>query len=244
MADIARAMGVGVGTPHLYVESKEALSHPLVARMLLDPGPAPPSLPVKSPPAGATITLLQKSLTLEGHASRLSATLARSGIIADFDDLEEVIGELYDSAHHRHVGINLIERSAIDWPEMEDAFFRGFRPRLLQAVEAYLKRGIACGALRSPPDTTVAARYIIEAVVWFAIHRHGDPLKTTALLLARNLFLIAAFWTLPYWLGLDGLFWAIPATDVVVAAVSAALPARGLRTTWAVLARGPDAANT
>ncbi|MFD7165244.1 hypothetical protein [Streptomyces violascens] len=40
---------------------------------------------------------------------------------------------------------------------------------------AYLAARIAAGLLRPVPDVPVAARFIVETVAWFAMHRHGDP---------------------------------------------------------------------
>jgi len=139
------------------------------------PVAALPELPVKTPPPGATIQLLRQAMVLEAYAPHLSAALAKPDAAADFDDIEKVIGELYDSAYDYRVGINLIERSAIDWPDMARIFYEGFRPQLLEALESYLKRGIVLGALQPTADLAVAARFIVETIAWFAIHRHGDP---------------------------------------------------------------------
>ena len=175
MSEIAREMRVAPGTIYLYVESKEALFHLLVMRTAVDPAAELPELPVRTPPAGTTIEMLKRAMTLTAYAPRLAAALQRPKGPAAFVDLEAIIGELYDSAYQRRIGIDLIERSAIDWPEMAEVFYEGLRVPLVKALAAYLERGIAAGELRPVSSIRVAARYIVETVAWFAIHRHGDP---------------------------------------------------------------------
>jgi hypothetical protein len=34
---------------------------------------------------------------------------------------------------------------------------------------------IEAGVLRAVPDVPVAARFVVETVAWFAMHRHDDP---------------------------------------------------------------------
>ncbi|MHB0884502.1 MAG: TetR/AcrR family transcriptional regulator [Bacillota bacterium] len=175
MADIAREMGVAPGTVYLYVESKEALFHLLAMRTLVNPPAALPELPVPTPPPGATIAMLRQAMSLEEYMPRLAAVLAGRPSAQKIDDLEVVIGELYDKAYAHRVGINLIENSAIDWPDMADVFFGGLRRQLIAALMQYIELGIAAGEIRAVPDVDVAARFVLETVAWFAIHRHGDP---------------------------------------------------------------------
>jgi putative MATE family efflux protein len=61
----------------------------------------------------------------------------------------------------------------------------------------------------------------------------GRPAETVVLLLGRNLLLIAGMIILPRWLALDGVLWAGSASEVLTAAVSVPLLARGLRWTRA-----------
>jgi AcrR family transcriptional regulator len=174
MADIAREMGVAPGTIYLYVESKEALFHLLAMRAVIDPEAALPEIPVKTPPAGATIEMLKKALSVEAYAPRLAAAARRPGPAANSEEFKAAIRELYDSAYSHRDGINLLERSSIDWPDMAAVFYQGLRSRLVTALMAYLEKGIHAGVFRPLPHVDVAARFIVETVAWFAIHRHGD----------------------------------------------------------------------
>jgi AcrR family transcriptional regulator len=175
MSDIAKEMGVAPGTIYLYVESKEALFHLLALHTAINPGAKLPEPPIRTPPPGTTMQMLRKAMTLEGYAPRLASALRTSEAAGAFANVEALITELYDSAYERRTGINLIEKSAIDWPELADVFYEGLRAPLVKALSAWLERGIAAGAFRPVPDLRVAARFIVETIAWFAIHRHGDP---------------------------------------------------------------------
>jgi AcrR family transcriptional regulator len=174
MADIAREMGVAPGTIYLYVESKEALFHLLATRAVIDPEAELPEIPVKTPPAGATIEMLKEALSVEAYAPRLAAASRGPGP-ANSEEFEAAIRELYDSAYSRRDGINLLERSSIDWPDMAAVFYQGLRSRLVTALMSYLEKGIHAGVFRPLLHVDVAARFIVETVAWFAVHRHGDP---------------------------------------------------------------------
>jgi hypothetical protein len=46
---------------------------------------------------------------------------------------------------------------------------------MLEQIAGYLRRRIESGELRPVPDAPTAARFIVETIAWFAMHRHGDP---------------------------------------------------------------------
>jgi MATE family, multidrug efflux pump len=58
----------------------------------------------------------------------------------------------------------------------------------------------------------------------------GRPAETMVLLLGRNVLLIAGMIILPRWLALDGVLWAGSASEILTAAVSVPILARGLAT--------------
>jgi hypothetical protein len=51
---------------------------------------------------------------------------------------------------------------------------RRARGALVQLTQ-YLERGIRAGRLRPVPNPVVAARLMIETLVFWAVHRHWDP---------------------------------------------------------------------
>jgi len=176
MADVANALGVAKGTLYLYVESKDALFD-LVARYADTERPFqnPPALPVPTPKPGATLEYVRQRLVENRSFPALSAALARQRVTDVRSEIEAIVVEVYDAmARNRH-GLRLLDRSAPDMPELAALWFEGARGGLIAALEQYLQDRIRRGKLRSVPDTAVAARLIIETVVFWAVHRHWDP---------------------------------------------------------------------
>src|SRR6185503_6623676 len=75
MDDVAEALGVAKGTVYLYVESKEALFD-LVCRSADRSFERPIELPVKTPPAGATIQYIVDRLAAGQTMPALAAALS------------------------------------------------------------------------------------------------------------------------------------------------------------------------
>jgi hypothetical protein len=89
-------------------------------------------------------------------------------------ELEAIVSELYDTLAANRRGIKLLDRSARDYPELAALWFEGGRGGLIALLTQYLDERIR-RTFRSVPDTTVAARLIIETVTFWAVHRHSDP---------------------------------------------------------------------
>jgi AefR-like transcriptional repressor, C-terminal domain len=62
-----------------------------------------------------------------------------------------------------------------DLPELAQRFFVQRRRTNLAQIGDYLQEQISAGRLRPVPDVPAAARFIVETIAWFAMHRHGDP---------------------------------------------------------------------
>lgn len=174
MADVAREMGVSAGTVYNYVESKEALFHLLVERGFAVEATAPPAFPVPTPPPGATLELLRRRLIDELRVPAIDAALARRRVVDVRAELEEVVRELYQVVASNRDGIVLLERSAVEWPELAALFYQGMRREYLGRIEQYLRARVAGGHLRRIPDVKAAARLVNETIAWMAMHRHGD----------------------------------------------------------------------
>ena len=172
MADVARAAGVSPGLLYSYAESKEALFHLVLQRELgVDVGSLP--LPVPTPDPAATRKLVGQALREVGTIPTLEAATddPPSGIRSELD---AIVGDLYDRVHRYRRFIRLVERSALDWPELSDRFYeRGRRP-FVGRLGDYISTRVASGRLQPVPDPEVAARFVVETVAWFANHRYGD----------------------------------------------------------------------
>lgn len=178
MADVARALGVAPGTLYLYVESKEALFD-LVVRRAFTPNPEPiENLPLPTPKPGTTLRHLRDRMLDETRLPTLRAALARSRVKDPNAELEAVVRELYTMIASQWRGVKLLDRSALDWPELAAIYFDEVRRPLIADLERYLRRCAKRGILRHIPDFEVAARVILESIAWFALHRYTDPSAT------------------------------------------------------------------
>jgi AcrR family transcriptional regulator len=176
MADVAKALGVAKGTLYLYVESKEALFD-LVARSAdhAEPIANPPALPIRTPKRGATAKYVRERLAAS-HVAEALADALRPGRVADpAAELERIVRELYDVVARNRFGIKLLDRSAPDYPELAAVWFESARDGLLRLLTQYLEDRTRRKLLRPVPDPAVAARLMIETIVFWAVHRHWDP---------------------------------------------------------------------
>jgi AcrR family transcriptional regulator len=176
MADVAREMGVAPGTLYNYVTGKEALFHLVIDRAFArGDSPAPPALPIPAPPPGATLARLRERLAADTALARLDAALRRSRVADARIELAAVVDELYECIERAWPGIVVLERSALEMPELARVFHAEMRRDLLDRLERYLSARMRAGQLRRVPGAA-AARFVLETVAWFAMHRHRDPL--------------------------------------------------------------------
>lgn len=174
MADVATALGVAKGTLYLYVESKEALFD-LVARHADDPRAEWPPLPIRTPKPGSTVKYVRERLMAETSPVALTAALATTRVANVRRELEGIVRELYDLVAKNRRGIKLLDRSARDYPELAALWFDQGRVGLIGLLAKYLGDRMRRKLLRPFPDPSIAARLLIETIVFWAVHRHWDP---------------------------------------------------------------------
>jgi AcrR family transcriptional regulator len=175
MADVAAALGVAKGTVYLYVESKEALFDLVVRYADAErPFAAPPALPVRTPRPGATVKYVRERLAGQQVPPTLARAIAHKRTAAVGTELEGIVRELYETLAANRRGIKLLDRSARDRPDLAALWFEGARGGLIAQLAAYLDLRARQRLLRPLPDTAVAARLIIETIVFWAVHRHWD----------------------------------------------------------------------
>jgi AcrR family transcriptional regulator len=176
MADIAEALGVAKGTLYLYVESKEALFDQAARLAGSDAAiTLPKQLPVKTPSAGATLRYVQQVLAERSQLPLLMAALNKTRVVDAPSEFEAIVREVYRTMYRNRVGLKLIDRCAADHPELAALWFEGGRQGLLALLTAYLEDRWRRRALRPLPNATIAARLVLETLVFWAVHRHWDP---------------------------------------------------------------------
>jgi hypothetical protein len=88
-------------------------------------------------------------------------------------ELEGILRELYETLARNRTGVKLIDRCAPDYPDLAALWFARGRAFLLARLVQYL--GHRRNHMRPFPDPAVAARMVLETIVFWAVHRHWDP---------------------------------------------------------------------
>ncbi len=173
MTDIADAAGVSSGLLYTYAASKEALFHLVLMR---ETGTALDELdlPLPAPEPAEIRALLRKGLRGASEIPALEAALTVDRPRDAPAELEAVVSQHYDAVHAHRRLIALVERCALDWPELATTFYERGRKPFVRRLGEYIRRRADAGYFRAVPDPDVAARFVIETVAWFANHRYGD----------------------------------------------------------------------
>jgi AcrR family transcriptional regulator len=179
MEDVTNAMGLSPAAVYRYVESKEALFD-LVVRAGARPGQPLTAVkfPVPTPKPGTTVRFLRETFQREGRIHSLESALERDSVDDPKQELEGIVRELYARVARYHVGIKLLDRSALDWPQLADLWSGQLRGSLVEHLATFLQRRSDRGLLRPVPSPKASARLMIEMVAFFAMHRHYDPSPT------------------------------------------------------------------
>src|SRR5512133_2266146 len=174
MADVAREMGVSPGNLYNYVDSKDALFHLVLRRVL---GERPGDRPVELPVTGATVTVtsewVAKRLDFVSDFPELEGAFAQERALRQHAELEAIVGELHDVLARMRLGVEMIERSVEDLPELARVF-AGVRRELFARYERYLRQRGKVGTIRAAEPEAVA-HLIVELCWWAAGRRFNDP---------------------------------------------------------------------
>jgi AcrR family transcriptional regulator len=168
VADIASEVGISPAALYRHVESKDALFH-----LCFLPEPPDVSSFLATPEPGTTLLAIKAALGRAMPSSNLRAALRTSTDDA-VAELAGIVEEQYRSVQEHWELLALVEASAQDLPELQDAYFRKGRRRITRDLTRYLERRGEEGALRVVDDPELVAVQIREACAWFAWHRRGD----------------------------------------------------------------------
>jgi AcrR family transcriptional regulator len=181
MADIAEGLGVAKGTVYLYVESKEALfSAALRYADRPADAPAPSELPLATPAPGSTMAYIQERLMAEAQRLELATALGKSRRPPDVRaELDGIVRDLYRRMARNRRALKLVDRCAVDHPELEAVWFEQGRWSQVALITAYLERRISQGLLRPVVSVPIAARMVLETIATWTIHMPWDPSPRT-----------------------------------------------------------------
>lgn len=175
MEDVALAAGVAKGTLYLYVESKEAMFD-LALRFALGDAVDEllPELPLRGPPSTRRFERIQRELTKHGDFG-LSSRPARNARAHEVEAEARKVCELFfDRVQDNRVGLKLVDRCARDLPELGALWYEQRRDDAQRALAAWLRARRS--RLRPGLDPELTARFVLETIAFWAMHRHWDPL--------------------------------------------------------------------
>ena len=170
-SDIAAKAGMSSGSIFNYVESKEALFHLVFAYGFGHFAEALPPLPLATPRFDETVQLIGQGLR-STPAPELRAALKETDPPDVGRELRAIVAERYEVQERLWPILAVIERCAVELPDLEAFYYQRTRVSYFQQLTRYLHVRADKGYLRAMPDPAVAARLVSETVSWFAWHRH------------------------------------------------------------------------
>jgi AcrR family transcriptional regulator len=171
MADVATAAGLSAGAIYTYVESKEALFHLVLLSLLEDVPDSSNGLPLATPPFADTLALIDRQLRAHGSAPALRAAAKRQVTEDARAELAEIVAEHYAMLQRLWPALAVIERCAVDLPELHEFYIERRRRGHQLLFGEYVANRIASGQFAAFSDPQVAAQLAIETITWFAWHR-------------------------------------------------------------------------
>lgn len=175
ITQIAAQARVGPGTIYLYAASKEALFDLAIRRALQDPTVWSITLPHPSPGPGAVADAVWRCLQNAAHFPQLWLAAESPPPDDVGSEVRGIVLELYGWLHRYRRAIELIERSAMDWPDVGQVFHRRFWRGGIRRIADYLARRVREGAIPARGDALAAAHLVVESLTWMAVHREWTP---------------------------------------------------------------------
>jgi AcrR family transcriptional regulator len=162
MADVAFEMGVAAGSLYNYVDSKEGLFALCLERMAQGPSfPLEITLPFATPPMDVTLKRLHERIEAMHRLPALDVQPRGNPSPARAEEeLRAVVNGIFGLANRTRWGVDMIERSAREIPELAALLHSEWRAPLMTRLEEFLRVRMD--------------RFVAETVNWFARHRHHD----------------------------------------------------------------------
>jgi AcrR family transcriptional regulator len=175
MTDVGRQLGLSHALLYKHVESKEALFQLALYYAIAPESLAELPTPLPTPAPGEALRPLADWTAGNSTFPRVRAALdteACDDIRAEFHG---ILDEYYSIVEDNRVLLALLERSAVDFPELHELYFGKSRRGSVDLLGEYVERRSRSGHLRPFPDAALAAQLIVETVAWFAWHRRDHP---------------------------------------------------------------------
>ena len=184
MSEVAKRAGVATGSLYNVAASKEAL----FAAVFVPPDQrAQLVLPLTDPGVGRMQSVIATRLLEATRLPLHEAALQRPRAADIAAELHELLEERFDSLAASWRQIAAVERTAADLPAVFDAFYNDGRQAFLDSLAQYLRLRAEAGQLRLTGPPELVARFVVEAVAFWAYHRHEDPTSVVSDEVARDL---------------------------------------------------------
>jgi AcrR family transcriptional regulator len=169
MGDVAAEMGVSSGSLYNYVSSKDQLFGWVLGNAF--------ELEIEDEAGlGALeiVDLLKVQFDQANWTPVLDVALLQT-VIDDFDtELTGVIGEYYDFLIRFRVGIQVIEKSVHNFPELSRRYFDDMRLAMILKLQTYLANRKELGLLPDVGDIAIATRSVVELLAFWTLHQAQD----------------------------------------------------------------------
>lgn len=177
VADVAKAMGVAVGTVYLYVESKEALFDLVVRHTAAEDSSWLDQLeiPVPTPPPDSTLQFLRSVFGRHTEWPVLTTALKLERADDPRAELESVLREQCQLMRRHRYGLLLLMRSALEFPGLTEVFVHGLRRKLLEHLVRYIELRASAGQFRKVADPFATAAVLTQSIAWANLQRPFDP---------------------------------------------------------------------
>lgn len=174
MADLAAELGVTEAALYRYAVGKDALVHAAFHACLFPARKPNRVTPLADPGRAATVALVARFLRNESPLPELRRRLrARNAPGQAEQELEDFVRLLFRSLAANRQALRLIERVALEWPELEHVWFGGARADFFADLTTFLARRARQGVLRTV-DVTTAGSILVETAFHFAVVRHYE----------------------------------------------------------------------
>lgn len=175
ISDVAKALRLSHGAVYTYADSKQALLYLALLRVLDPSALESMPLPVKAPSPDEIVATVEGWVARQRGFDVLAESMRRPVSAAAYDELGAIVEEIYDFIAGNRLVLSLFARCSEELPALAQWYFVERRRGLFAALAEFLDARISAGLLRPVPDVPTAARFIVESIAWFAMHRHGDP---------------------------------------------------------------------
>lgn len=172
MAEVAQRAGVATGSLYNVATSKEAL---FAAVFVPRRQRAELQLPLPDPGLEQMQSVIALRLLEATRLPLHEQALVRERADDIAAELRSLLVERFDSVAGSWRQVAAVERTAADLPAVFHAFYDDGRRAFLASLAPYLRSRAAAGQLRLSAEPDLVARFVVEAVAFWAYHRHQDP---------------------------------------------------------------------